>query len=138
VTPTSRSLALLRKEGLLAEVVEKWNSFSRTKKDLLGFIDIVALAPEKGVTWGVQCTTADNLAARVRKITMECREAAEAWLRCGNKIAVIGWAKRGPRGCRKFWTPVSREVTVADLEGTMECRTDPTRRQGEEERDSCP
>jgi hypothetical protein len=115
VTPTSRSLALLRKEGLLAEVVEKWNPFSRTKKDLLGFIDIVALDVEAGVTWGIQCTTADNLAARVRKITQECQEAATAWIGCGGRIAIIAWAKRGPRGCCKRWTATRREIGLADL-----------------------
>jgi hypothetical protein len=115
VTPTSRSLALLRKEGLLAEVVEKWNSFSRTKKDLLGFIDIVALDVEAGVTWGVQCTSGTNLSARIRKITQECQKAARAWLACGNKIMVVGWAKRGPRGCCKRWTPTRREIGLADL-----------------------
>jgi hypothetical protein len=36
MTPTQRSLAALRELGYLVEVVEKWNSFTRTRKDLVG------------------------------------------------------------------------------------------------------
>jgi hypothetical protein len=115
VTPTTRTLRLLRQAGMLAEVVERWNSFSRTRRDLFGFLDVLALAPEEGVTWGIQCTSADNLPARLRKITLECSAMAAAWLQCGNRIEVIGWSKRGPRGGRKRWTAARREVTLEDL-----------------------
>jgi hypothetical protein len=79
-----------------------------------------------------------NLAARIRKVAVERQEAARAWLQCGNRIMVIGWSKRGKRGCRKRWTATRREVTLADLMGIMECHTNPARRQGGEERDPCP
>ena len=43
MTPTQRSLAALRDLGYLVEVVEKWNSFTRTRKDLWGWADLLAV-----------------------------------------------------------------------------------------------
>jgi hypothetical protein len=118
MTPTNRSLQLLRKEGKVAECVERWNAFARTRKDLFGFIDVVALDPESNATWAIQCTTTGNLSARVRKIIGECRENARKWIECGGRIEILGWAKRGPRGGRKRWVPSRREITLADLDHT--------------------
>ena len=43
MTPTQRSLAALRGLGYLVEVVEKWNAFTRTRKDLWGWADLLAI-----------------------------------------------------------------------------------------------
>jgi hypothetical protein len=43
MTPTQRSLKALRELGYLVEVVEKWNSFTRTRKDLWGWADLLAI-----------------------------------------------------------------------------------------------
>lgn len=101
MTPTQRSLKLLRDRGYTAAVVERWNAFARVRQDLFGFVDIVAIkAGESGVL-AVQSTSADNLAARRTKIAAEPR--AEVWLAAGNRIALHGWRKGGPRGARKTW-----------------------------------
>jgi hypothetical protein len=88
-SPTSRSLAMLRDEGYLAEVVERWNPHARVRNDLFGFIDILAV--RDGEVLGVQTTSGSNTAARIRKIaehpnTPAVREA-------GIRIHVHGWRK---------------------------------------------
>jgi hypothetical protein len=115
MTPMARTLKLLRAEGLIVDTVERWNPFSRTKRDLFGFADLVGLDVAGGSLWAVQCTSADNMSARVKKIQGACRAAAIAWLQCGGKILVVAWSKRGPRGGRKRWVPSRREITLADL-----------------------
>lgn len=114
ISPTQRTLELLRSEGKLAEVVERWNSHARRRVDLFGFIDIVAMK-HKGM-WGIQCTSTANLASRRVKIKTECRDAALAWLETDAWIEIIGWSKKGPRGKRKLWTPTRRVITLEDLQ----------------------
>ena len=63
-SPTSRSLEVLREQGYTVEVVEKWNSFTKTKKDLFGFIDILAIKRDE--TLAVQAT-ASGVSARLKK-----------------------------------------------------------------------
>ena len=115
MTPTSRTLKLLRKENKLAEVVERWNCFTRQRKDFLGFVDIIALDIENQKTIGIQCTSTSNMSARVNKILKECKETALAWLRAGNSIEVIGWAKRGEKNKRKTWQHKRLQITLDDF-----------------------
>ena len=111
-SPTSRSLEKMRKAGFLAEVVEKWNQWARVRKDLFGFIDVLAIRGDYIIA--VQTTSASNVSARIQKI----RNSPEAvkWLACSTrKIWVHGWAKRGAKGKRKMWA--CREIEVlADRE----------------------
>jgi hypothetical protein len=70
MSPTQLSLAWLKKEGYLAEVVEKWIPGANIRKDLWGWCDIVAI--RDGETVAVQCTSWDNIssgAKRLRKAT---------------------------------------------------------------------
>lgn len=96
-TPTQRSLAWLREQGYTAIVVERWNPFAKIRQDLFGFVDVLAV--RRGETLGVQCTSADNVSARVRKIadhenTPRLREA-------GWRLEVHGW-KKGQRGAPRI------------------------------------
>jgi len=88
-SPTQRSLALLRKNGTPAVVVERWNSFAKVRQDLFGFVDIVALAD--GYTIGVQTTTAANMTARLNKILKS--EMFPFVCNAGWKIIIHGWHK---------------------------------------------
>ena len=65
MTPTQRSLAALRELGYLVEVVEKWNSFTRTRKDLWGWADLLAV--RRGEVLAVQ-VTATGVSSRIKKI----------------------------------------------------------------------
>ena len=102
LSPTQRSLDRLRKTGALAAVVEKWNSHAHIRQDLFGFIDLVALDEGTGVL-GVQTTTGDHVAERVRKVTEDETLSARArmWLGKGNRVEFHGWRKIGNRwACR--------------------------------------
>ena len=98
MTPTQRSLALLRGQGYTADVVERWIPRANVRKDLFGIFDIIAI--RDGETLAVQCTTT-GVASRCRKIaeapTIDAVRAA------GWGVVVHGWRKVGkpPRwACR--------------------------------------
>jgi hypothetical protein len=90
VSPTQRSLKLLRDEGWRVAVVEHWNHFAKIRQDLFGIIDLLCV--KDGVTMGVQTTSYSNVSARVKKIADSEHIAAlrEAdWV-----VRVHGWHKK--------------------------------------------
>lgn len=89
MTPTQRTLAEMRKRGYLAAVTERWNAFARIRQDLWGFCDVLCLGDSEVVA--VQCTSADNVSSRIRKI--EDSEHLVAVRKAGVRILVHGWRK---------------------------------------------
>jgi hypothetical protein len=88
--------------GWPAEVVERWVPFNKTRKDLFGFVDIIAITP--GGILGIQATSGSNVAARRTKIHTLHVPVLEAWIAAGGKVEVWGWSKRKKRGADgKFW-----------------------------------
>ena len=65
-TTTQRSLKLMRDRGYYAEVVERYNSFTKQRNDLFGFIDILCL--KEGEVVGVQTTSRGHVSTRTKKI----------------------------------------------------------------------
>lgn len=110
-SPTSRTLECLRKNGWLAQVVEKWVPQCRRRIDLFGFIDIVAIHPDRGIL-GVQATSTSNFASRITKAKTECKDRLSWWLRTGGRFAVCGWSKKGKAGQRKLWVPRWQELDL--------------------------
>ena len=92
VSPTQRSLALLREQGYLCEIVEHWNPWAKIRQDLFGLGDILAI--RDGETLLVQTTSRSNMSARVKKISES--EVLPVILRAGWKIQVHGWGELGP------------------------------------------
>lgn len=90
MTPTERSLEKLRADGYTCEVVEKWNSHTRQRKDLFNVIDILAI--REGEILGVQTTSASSVSARVKKIVDN--ELTPAIRKSGMGLVVHGWGKR--------------------------------------------
>lgn len=88
-SPTKLTLALLRKQGYRAAVVERWNSHAKIRQDLFGIVDVLAVG--NGETIAVQCTSYPNVAVRVRKITES--EAIADIRSAGWKFLVHGWRK---------------------------------------------
>ena len=127
---TQRTLQALRKRGLQAAVVERWVPYSgsdKTKRrsggvrvDAFGFIDILAIDPERGAIIAVQSCAATGHAKRKAKILSECRTAAEQWLRCGGVIEIWSWRKspqkRGSK--RMVWKARIETITAQDLNGS--------------------
>ena len=107
MTPTQRSLQLLRDEQWLVAIVEKWNQWAKVRVDLFGFGDLLALRGETALI--VQTTSGSNVAARIAKI--QASAEARVWLQAPNhRIEVHGWRKVGARGKRKVWE--CREVPL--------------------------
>jgi hypothetical protein len=100
MTPTQRSLKHLRDNGYRAEVVERFNSFTKRRHDLFGIADIVAIRENEVLL--VQTTSGSNVAARVTKIAES--EATPDIRKAGMGIIVHGWRK----SARNRW--VLREV----------------------------
>ena len=99
-SPTSRSLELLRAEGWIPWVVERWIPGANKRVDLFNFGDLFCI--RDGQSLIVQTTSASNVSSRIRKITdspflAEVRKA-NIW------IEVHGWGKRKGR-----WACVRRE-----------------------------
>jgi len=88
-SPTQRSLDYLRKAGWHADVVERWIPGANIRRDLFGFVDIIALRGSE--TLAVQTTSASNVSARVRKITDHT--ALQAVREAGWTVHVHGWRK---------------------------------------------
>jgi hypothetical protein len=112
VTPTQRTLKLLRDRGYTCAITEHWNGWAKVRQDLFGFIDIVAVKDGTVGVLAVQTTSGSNTSARVAKIQAEPR--ASVWLAAGNKIVVHGWRKVGPRGKAKKWE--CREIPVTQTQ----------------------
>lgn len=88
-SPTKLSLAHIRKTCDCVQVVEVWNSFTRTHKDLFGFIDILAI--EGDATIAIQSTSWANVSARAKKIA---ESPLVGFVRdAGWKIIIHGWRK---------------------------------------------
>lgn len=100
MSPTARTLQVLRQRGYRCQVVEQTIPKTFIKRDLWGLWDILAIRGKE--TLAVQVTSGSNVAARIRKIEEsealpECREA-------GWSLAVHGWKKnsQGKWTCREI------------------------------------
>jgi len=90
MTNTQRTLKFLRNEWhLKADVVERWIPGANIRKDLFGFIDIVAVGEW---TFGIQSCSYSGISARVKKIK-ESKEMYEHLLLLDWRLYVIGWHK---------------------------------------------
>lgn len=89
MTPTARTLAEMRKRGYFCQVVEKFNSFTKTRNDFAGFIDVLCLGDNEII--GVQATSGDNVSKRIAKIAEH--ENVGAVRKAGIRILVHGWRK---------------------------------------------
>lgn len=105
MTPTQRSLKLMRDRGYLCEVVEKWNAHAKIRQDLFGFIDVLCVRGSEVV--GVQTTSGSGDLARIRKIMEHenFRKVAGAM-----SIVVHGWRKLKGKGKRPVWQTVETAV----------------------------
>jgi hypothetical protein len=123
-SPTQLTLKWLREHGYIADVVERWvgvpGRFGK-RKDLFGFVDIVAVYADRNgaEVRFVQTTTQSNMQARFKK--MKDIPAVAACIQAGCKVEIHGWAKRGAKGKRKLWLPRFFCVRVRDDSGALEC-----------------
>lgn len=114
MTPTARTLVLLRRSGYLAAVVECWIPHINRRRDLFRFADVFAVHPIRRELLLVQTTTAANLSARLAKV----RAVPElpGLLAGGCKVHVHGWKRVGER-----WRCKIVEVRADDLAAVIVC-----------------
>ncbi len=113
-SPTARTLALCRKVGWEAGVVEKTLPHCFIKKDLFGFIDVVVMTGSQIV--GIQSTSgggsgASNMLSRIRKILDEPR--ALVWLQSSARIIVHNWRQDAES---RRWSCDERELFESDFQ----------------------
>lgn len=101
-SPTARSLNALRRMGYHPDVVEKWIPQARRRKDLYGFIDILAVHLSRPHLLGIQATTLSNARARVEKI-----HESELWpvVKQVIRVQVWGWRKTKDGWKAKVYNP---------------------------------
>jgi len=103
MSPTQRSLAVLRERYPLVQVVERYIPQARKRIDLYGIADILCVSESEIVA--VQTTSASNVAARVSKLTES--PALPILRKAGVRILVHGWRKNA----KGRWT--LREVDLS-------------------------
>lgn len=116
ISPTQLSLKMMRDQGYYAEVVERYNSFTRKRNDLFGFVDVLCLRP--GEVVGVQTTSYSNISARIKKI----REHENFKTVCDAGIRVVchGWHKVNNRWkVREVWIDPQNVVDEVVLDETV-------------------
>jgi hypothetical protein len=87
-SPTQRSLAYLRELGYHVAIVEHWNAFTKQRKDLWGWCDLLAI--RRGEVLAVQ-VTASAVAARIKKIQES--DTLALVREAGIRVEVHGWRK---------------------------------------------
>src|SRR6266496_194493 len=112
MTPTARSLRLLRQQGHVADVVERWLPRIARKRDLFGFGDIVAVHPALPGALIVQATSRPHVADRLTKA--RSRPELAVWLRAGGRFEVWGWFKNNGR-----WKVHRVEVQAENLKPVL-------------------
>ena len=118
-SPTQRTMRALRHDGATCAVVEKWNPHAGPvgiRQDLFGFVDVLVLAPGRGIV-GVQCCARSGHAAHRRKILEERTEVAIEWLKCGGAIEIWSWGKQKVKrgGTAMRWVPKVEEITLEEF-----------------------
>ena len=115
-SPTQRTMAYYRAQGLQLGVVERFiqrpgQAFG-FRKDLFGFVDIIACDPVRGIV-GIQ-SCGQSFAEHKRKIINECGKEVKVWLECGGKLEIIGWrrVKKVRGGKAMVWKPRILEITL--------------------------
>lgn len=118
----SKTLQYMRSLGYMIETVEKYNSFTKQRKDLFGIIDMVAISDQKTV--GVQSTSQLSHSAHVNKLywwTSNDGRApnlnTKAWLSAGRELWLVCWAKKKIKrgGVAYRYEPLVTNIKLSDL-----------------------
>jgi hypothetical protein len=102
-------MTLLRTEGYVVALAERWIPGRTIRVDMLGVGDLLACRPGDRGPLLVQVTTNSNLSARISKARAEPR--LHALLGCGGRFQLHGWFKRHGR-----WQVRRVALRAGDLE----------------------
>ncbi len=115
-------MSYFRKHNKVAAITEHWVNHPAPghRKDLFGFVDILACTPEGFLFLQV---TAGTGSARIKKIIEERQVQAGAVLAAGGVIEVWGWRRllknpnTGEKSQQKWWA-MRREIRI-DQDGNF-------------------
>jgi len=117
---TQRTLKELRRQGCMCAIAERWipnpkHPGGGFRKDLFGFIDVLALTP-RGRILAVQ-SCGSSFSEHRRKLFGECRDVVAEWLNCGGLVELWGWRKVvKERGSKvRIWRPRVERITAETL-----------------------
>jgi hypothetical protein len=118
MSPTARSVKMLRAEGWLVANVEKTIPHCFIKQDLFGFGDALAVRGNEVVIIQVTGDNGGNVMARFHK--MKLLPTLWTWLEAETRrVEIHGWGRRGAAGKRKLWRCRIIDVTMqSDANGT--------------------
>ena len=129
ITPTQRTIAYLKDQGLICGIVERWIMNPRLpgggiRKDLFGFIDVITVSKADGIMAIQSCGS--DYSGHLKKITIEKAEEATAWLEAGGKIILMGWrkVKKAPGLKLEVWKPRIQEITLETISKANEVNTE--------------
>lgn len=114
------SIQMLKTRGYDVDIAERYNSITRQKNDLFGFVDLVAIGntlATQGDILFVQTTSYAHAATRQKKML---EIPLLTWIHlAGIKVLVHGWRKRAKPGekVEKLWCRELR-FTGTDFEIT--------------------
>lgn len=119
-SPTARTKRFLEAQGCEVAVVEKWIPVPKhpgggIRRDLFDCIDILAIQGSKLIA--IQSTSGSNHNARINKAIAS--EKLARYMSTGNAFEVWSWAKKGPRGKRKVWTPRVEQLVYQEATGKV-------------------
>ena len=107
------STKMLEADGWTVATVEQTIPHTFIKRDFLGFADLIACSPTRGIM-AVQATGGGNLSARAIKTRLEPRSAI--WMASGGRVQIHDWVKR--KGKQQ------RECRILELTPNAQCRAD--------------
>ena len=117
MTPTSRSLKLLRDTGHIACVVERFMPHGNYRLDCFGFADLLAAHPGEQSALLVQATSLSNLSARIKKA--KALATLATWLRAGQRFECWGWYKIEDAKSRRIIWQVKRVAVQPGDQGDV-------------------
>lgn len=119
MSPTQRTLKMVRESGFKAGVVERWLAYAGKfgkRQDLFGIIDIIVITPD--MTRGIQACSG-SLFEHFRKLTEEKNQESYDWLESTHRsLEIWSWRKvlKKSGSQVKVWKPRIVEITLEDLE----------------------
>lgn len=122
LTPTQRTLRSLRQQGMIVDTCERWipnpkHPGGGFRKDLFGFVDIIALGPY-GIV-GIQSCGQDFKSHYEKLTNSDTTEYVIEWLKAGAYLQLWGWRKikRKRGGKAMVWSPRIKKITLETLKG---------------------
>jgi hypothetical protein len=104
-----RSKQYLEEKGFHVWITEHWNQWSRTRQDLFGFADLVAVRHDSKGVWAVNAC-GEDVASHTKKYLNGWEHPKKGhqppnphlpvWLAAGNRLSIMGWRLRKNEGTR--------------------------------------